>query len=74
MKGVRGINQVKSYLNIYNPSALRDYAKALSMYNPDQTKRAIHLLHKYDLKSKGFNSGRLKEVSLLKELIYKIMQ
>lgn len=74
MKGIRSVNEVKSYLNLYNPSALRDYAKALNKYNLQQTKRAIHTLHNYDLKSKGYNVGKMKEVSILKEMIYKIMQ
>lgn len=52
---------------------VKDYEAAARTFSFDAAVRAIHLLHEYDLKSKGVNSGDTSENDLLKELIFKIM-
>ena len=57
-----------------NPYFLKDYQIAAKNYNFQQTQRAIHLLHEYDLRSKGVGStGEYREGDLLKELLVKLM-
>ncbi|MBL7915178.1 MAG: DNA polymerase III subunit delta [Bacteroidetes bacterium ADurb.Bin397] len=52
---------------------VKDYEAAARTFSMEAAKRAISLLHEYDLKSKGVNSGETSENDLLKELIFKIM-
>ena len=56
-----------------NPYFLKDYAKATRNYNLNQTINAIQVLHQYDLKSKGVNSGTQDSYQLFKEMVFKLL-
>lgn len=56
-----------------NPFFMPDYERAARNYNLNKVRHIFHYLHEYDLKSKGFESGNIKEGELLKELLFKIL-
>ena len=57
-----------------SPYFLRDYKTAVSHYNGWKTMEIISLLREYDMKSKGYMSGKTShEDELFKELIFKIL-
>ncbi len=68
-----GEQKIAAVLKV-NPYFLKDYQIAARNYNFQQTQRAIHLLHEYDVRSKGVGTtGEYREGDLLKELLVKVM-
>ncbi len=64
--------EVASALGI-NPFFASDFHSAARNYSFERVSQIIGLLRKYDLKSKGLDSGSASEDDLYKELIYKIL-
>ncbi|MBX2844875.1 MAG: DNA polymerase III subunit delta [Saprospiraceae bacterium] len=56
-----------------NPYFLKDYQKAVQLYSSADIRRNIGLLAKYDLKSKGVESGSATDHDLLREMAFQIM-
>ena len=56
-----------------NPYFVRDYKAASKIYSKEEVEHVIHLLHQYDLKSKGVSNSSVKEGELLKEMTYQIL-
>ena len=50
-----------------------DYSNGAKNYSAKKVTSVIHLLHEYDLKSKGVNNLSADDGELLRELIYKII-
>ena len=72
-KGARNEGQVKSITNSFHRSAIRDYLAGLKAYSFDQSKKALHLIHLYDLKAKGQGARNMNHEAFLKELVSKIL-
>ncbi len=53
---------------------LRDYQQGAKLYGSRGTERAILLIYEYDQRLVGINDNSTRQVSLLKELIGKILQ
>lgn len=68
-----GKNDMAKLLGV-NPYFLEDYYTAKRNFPAGSAVKAIELLRKYDLKSKGVNSSSIPSGELLKELIYKILK
>jgi DNA polymerase-3 subunit delta len=56
-----------------NPWFVKDYLKAMKVYNFPQVEKAILLLHQYNLRSIGVSDIGTEDASLLKEMVYKII-
>ncbi len=65
--------EIMEALQVRNRFALQDYQKGVNHYTIHQVKRAIRLLHEYDLKLKGVNNVGTKEGELLRELSFQLM-
>ncbi len=57
-----------------NPSAVSQAMAALKNYRHSDLEKAILLLHHYNLKSIGIDNINTRPASLMKELVYKIME
>lgn len=55
------------------PFLMTEYVSGIKNYPPKKTASIIHLLHEYDLKSKGVNNLSADDGELLKELVFRIM-
>ena len=53
--------------------ALKEYKAAATNYPLGKVMQSISLLREADLKSKGVNSGTMKDGEILKELVFKLM-
>lgn len=53
---------------------VREYRFAVSKYSVKQIRNVLLLLSEYDLKSKGVNSKSVPPMSLLREMVYKMME
>lgn len=56
-----------------SPFFMPDYSNGAKNYSAKKVTSVIHLLHEYDLKSKGVNNLSADDGELLKELVYKII-
>lgn len=56
-----------------SPHFARDYAHAAQRYGEAGIEKAILLLHRYNLKSLGINDAGTEDMSLLKEMLAKLM-
>jgi DNA polymerase-3 subunit delta len=65
-------NNVAAKLGV-SPYFVGDYEKAAKSYGPGSLQKIFHILHEYDLKSKGVGSATTSEEELYKEFILKIM-
>ncbi len=67
--------QVVAAMGLRSAFALADYRAASTVFPPARTAQVIHLLHRYDLMSKGvdFNLSGTEEGELLRELIWRIV-
>lgn len=54
------------------PFIIKEYLSAAKVFPLHKTKNILHYLHEADLKSKGIDSGSLKDGELLKDLAFKI--
>jgi len=52
---------------------VKDYLKAVQVYNYAGVERILLLLHNYNLKSIGINNNGTPDASLLKEMIVKMI-
>ena len=68
-----GRNDIAKRLGVH-PFFLDDYYTAKSNFSAGSAVKAIELLRKYDLKSKGVNSGALTPEELFKELVFKLLK
>lgn len=57
-----------------NPYFAKDYRAWIQQYTPADIERVFHILHEYDLRSKGINNGKTEEGELLKEMVSRIIQ
>ena len=58
-------------LGLKNSYGLKDVCRAMKVYNPLQSVRAISLIREFDVKSKGIGSMQ-KDYDLLLELVFKL--
>lgn len=58
----------------FNPSAIEQATAALKTYSFSDLEKAIILLHHYNLKSIGIGSSGVPDSSLMKELVFKLME
>ncbi len=65
-------NAVASALGM-SPYVMTDYMNGAKNYSSRKVASVIHLLHEYDLKSKGVGNTSTEDGGLLKELVYKII-
>jgi len=65
--------QIKAASQVRNLSAIRDMSVAMRYYSPRQLKKAVAILHEYDLRSKGYNTRSTSHDAFLKELVVKLM-
>lgn len=56
-----------------HPFVAGNYLQAAKLYPPKKLASNIHVLHDYDLKSKGLGNSSASDGSLMKELVYQIM-
>ncbi len=68
-RGYKTEAQIRSGTHHRNPSAIRDLALAVRNYSPAQLRSAIHILHEYDLRSKGMNARSMSPGAVLKEMV-----
>lgn len=61
-------------LFLFNPAAVSQATAALKNYSYSDLEKNILLLHHYNLKSIGIGSPAVSDSSLMKELIYKMME
>jgi DNA polymerase-3 subunit delta len=67
-------SEIASVLGVrLSPVILNEYKTAGRNYPVEKVEQIVHLLHEYDLRSKGINDTGSKEAALLKELVYKIL-
>ena len=64
--------EIAQAMNMKNAYFLNEYRDAAKKYNLPQTQRVIHLLHQYDLKSKGVDCST-DPTQLMKEMTYRIL-
>jgi DNA polymerase-3 subunit delta len=55
------------------PFVANQYIQASRIYSPKKLAANIHLLHEYDLRSKGVNNSSFEDGELMKELVYQLM-
>jgi DNA polymerase III subunit delta len=60
-------------LGLRSDWALKEYKSAVKFYSYAKTEQIIHLLHDYDLRSKGLKNSSTDDEELLKELVFKIL-
>jgi DNA polymerase III subunit delta len=65
-------NNLASALSV-NRMFLDDYVVASRNYPPAKLEQVFHLLHEYDLRSKGVNNASASDGDLMKEMVYKIL-
>lgn len=70
-KGKQGVN-VAAALGVH-PFFLKDYESAARTFSIANARRAIGLLHEYDLRSKGVNNLSTGDHELLREMIFLVM-
>lgn len=56
-----------------HPFFTREYETVARHYNRKKTFEVIHLLHEYDIKSKGVGIGNVPQGDLLKEMVFRIL-
>ncbi len=69
IKGARSEAQIKSISGSYNPQALMDYREGVRCYSLPEIKRALHIVHRYDARSKGMGARNLAPAQVLKEMV-----
>lgn len=57
-----------------NPYYVPEYLTAAKNFPPSEIPRVFDLMHEYDLKSKGYNSGHYSDSELLTELVIRILR
>jgi DNA polymerase III subunit delta len=65
-------NNLASALSV-NRMFVDDYATAARNYPPAKLEQVFHLLHEYDLRTKGVESTSIPDGELMKEMVYKIL-
>lgn len=70
-KGKQGVN-VATALGVH-PFFLKDYETAARTFSLSMARRAIGLLHEYDLRSKGVDNQSAGDHELLREMVFRIM-
>ena len=65
-------NNLASVLSV-NRMFVDDYAVAARNYSQAKLEQVFHLLHEYDLRSKGVESASIPQGELMKEMVYKIL-
>lgn len=55
------------------PFVANQYIQAARIYPPKKVAANIHLLHEFDLKSKGVNNSSMQDGDLMKELVFQLM-
>lgn len=68
----RNDKTVAAALNI-NPFFVKDYLQAAELYSFPEVEKALLLLHHYNLRSVGVNDSGTEDASLLKEMVFKIL-
>jgi DNA polymerase-3 subunit delta len=68
----KSTNNLASALSV-NRMFLDDYVTAARNYPPAKLEQVFHLLHEYDLRTKGVESTAIPDGELMKEMIYKIL-
>jgi len=68
-RGYKTEAQIRSGTHHRNPAAIRDLALAVRNYTPAELRSAVHILHEYDLKSKGMNARSMSPGAILKEMV-----
>ncbi len=71
-KGASDKNSVASAIGI-NPYFVTEYLQAARNYPLEQVLRNIEFIHQADLQSKGIGFATMKESSILRELVFKLM-
>jgi DNA polymerase-3 subunit delta len=74
MYGISSRNDktVSAALNI-NPYFVKDYLQAVQLYSFPEVEKALLLLNHYNLRSVGVNDTGTEDASLLKEMVFKIL-
>jgi DNA polymerase-3 subunit delta len=74
MYGINSRNDktVAAALNI-NPYFVKDYLQAIQLYSFPEVEKALLLLNHYNLRSVGVNDTGTEDASLLKEMVFKIL-
>ena len=67
-------NTLKDKMGLGHVYFIREYKSAVTRYSLQQIRRALLFLSEYDLKSKGVNSKSVPPMSLLRELVYRMME
>jgi DNA polymerase-3 subunit delta len=67
----RNPNSIAAALSV-NPYFVKDYQQAAQRYPKPRLDKVISLLHSYDLKAKGLNTGSIDDGELTRELIFRI--
>lgn len=67
----RNPNSIAAALSV-NPYFVKDYQLAAQRYPRPRLEKVMELLHVYDLKSKGVNTGAIDDGELTRELIFRI--
>jgi DNA polymerase-3 subunit delta len=57
-----------------NPFFVKDYLRAAGRYSYPESEKAILLLNQYNLRSLGVNDAGSEDASLLKEMVFKIIE
>jgi DNA polymerase III subunit delta len=65
-------NNLAAALSV-NRMFLDDYATAARNYPPAKLEQVFHLLHEYDLRTKGVESNSIPDGELMKEMVYRIL-
>ncbi len=69
----RSDSEISKALKLRSDYFLKEYKIAARNFNLSHTKRVIHLLKEYDLRSKGVDNDSTNEGELMKELVWKIL-
>ncbi len=65
--------EVQKVLGLSSSYFVRDYRIAAQSYRRSQVEKIIHLLGRYDLKSKGVDRGSFSDQALMQEMVYHIL-
>ena len=66
-------SEISRALKLRSDYFLKEYKLAARNFNLPATKKVIHLLKEYDLRSKGVDNDSTNEGELMKELVWKIL-
>ncbi len=64
---------IASFLGVH-PFVAKQYLKAKNSFNAGQVSKALRILYKTDLRSKGVDNGSAGQEALMIEMVYKIIQ